>query len=116
MSVSGVAHVQGEPPAAVFYPFVHPTPCAYGTLRFEISLYTYSNGGEHLLLVSQEGGSGFVQFRDVVHDEEDVSLSSGVGGFHSDNRRLLGAVIWEAQQVLVNSMIRGTMLKKNIAN
>jgi hypothetical protein len=26
---SGVAHLQGRWPAAVFYPFVHPTPYAY---------------------------------------------------------------------------------------
>jgi hypothetical protein len=29
MAVSGVAHQQSEQPAAVFYPFGHPTPYAY---------------------------------------------------------------------------------------
>jgi hypothetical protein len=29
MAVSGVAHLQGRRPAAVFYPFGHPTPYAY---------------------------------------------------------------------------------------
>merc|ERR1719295_423511 len=52
-----------------------------------------SDGSKHFLLVSEQGGSDFVQLGDVVHDEEDVSLASGVGRLHSDDAGLLGVEV-----------------------
>merc|ERR1719427_440197 len=52
-----------------------------------------SDGGEHLLLVSEEGGSDFVELGDVVHDEEDVALASRVGRLHADATGLAGVEI-----------------------
>merc|ERR1719427_366771 len=52
-----------------------------------------SDGGEHLLLVSEEGGSDFVELGDVVHDEEDVTLASRVGRLHADATGLAGVEI-----------------------
>merc|ERR1739838_1017853 len=51
-------------------------------------LLVASDGSEHFLLVSEHGSSDFVQLGDVVHDEEDVSLASSVGGFHTDDAGL----------------------------
>merc|ERR1712243_335829 len=52
-----------------------------------------SDGSKHFLLVSEQGGSDFVQLGDVVHDEEDVSLASGGGRLHSDDAGLLGVEV-----------------------
>merc|ERR1712215_190450 len=52
-----------------------------------------SDGSKHFLLVSEQGGSDFVQLGDVVHDEEDVSLASGIGRLHSDDAGLLGVEV-----------------------
>merc|ERR1719244_1519762 len=52
-----------------------------------------SDGGEHLLLVSEEGGSDLVELGDVVHDEEDVTLAGRVGRLHADATGLAGVEI-----------------------
>jgi hypothetical protein len=52
MAVSGVARLQGEQPAAVFYPFGHPTPYNYASFvqRTFISGLKYSFLGNIKLL------------------------------------------------------------------
>merc|ERR1712025_19189 len=45
-----------------------------------------------IFLVSEESGSEFIEFGDVVGDGEDVSLASGVGRLHADDAGLLRVV------------------------
>merc|ERR1712145_29604 len=52
-----------------------------------------SDGSEHFLLVSEQGGSDLVQLGNVVHDGEDVSLAGGVGRLHADAASLAGVEV-----------------------
>merc|ERR1719342_2028974 len=68
-----------------------------------VHLLGASDGSEHFLLVSEEGGSDLVQLGDVVHDGENVTLASRVGRLQPDASGLAGVVV--AGGLLVDALL-----------
>merc|ERR1719259_73027 len=68
-----------------------------------VHLFGASDGGEHFLLVSEQGSSDLVQLGDVVHDGEDVTLASGVSRLQTDASGLASVVV--AGGLLVDALL-----------
>jgi hypothetical protein len=98
MAVSGVASQQGGRPAAVLYPFGHPTPYAYDGRRWKSRRVLMGNDGGGLLVwVLTSGGLTFQFF----------------GDFHD----FFGQPRMKTTHVLEgNSRVRRTMLKNDFTD